>query len=165
MWLITVCLTFSVGLAYIISDFFYYKTAVHNIIDKYTGLLQLPSFAGQYLCIHVQSGRPVMDTQACLVNSAGWPDDCDKINSICVHAYHIPFIHSCYFYIASSRPLLLRGTPNTARIQKRHRQQGPCVAARAGFEPTTLWMKGNESTNEPPRPTLCTDSDAVQQTI
>ena len=31
--------------------------------------------------------------------------------------------------------------------------QGPYVAARAGFEPTTLRTKGNESTNEPPRPT------------
>ena len=36
--------------------------------------------------------------------------------------------------------------------------QGPYVAARAGFEPTTLKTKGAESTNEPPRPTiyLCT---------
>jgi len=31
--------------------------------------------------------------------------------------------------------------------------QGPYVAARAGSEPTTLRMKGPESTNEPPRPT------------
>ena len=31
--------------------------------------------------------------------------------------------------------------------------QGPCVAARAGFEPMTLRTKGAESTNEPPRPT------------
>ena len=30
---------------------------------------------------------------------------------------------------------------------------GPYVAARVGFEPTTLWTKGDESTNEPPRPT------------
>ena len=30
--------------------------------------------------------------------------------------------------------------------------QGPYVAARAGFEPATLWMKGFESTNEPPCP-------------
>src|SRR6218665_805536 len=30
--------------------------------------------------------------------------------------------------------------------------QGPYVVARAGFEPKTLWMKGNESTNEPPCP-------------
>ena len=27
------------------------------------------------------------------------------------------------------------------------------MAARAGFEPATLWTKGVESTNEPPRPT------------
>ena len=31
--------------------------------------------------------------------------------------------------------------------------QGPYVAARAGVEPTTLWTKGDESTNEPPCPT------------
>ena len=31
--------------------------------------------------------------------------------------------------------------------------QGPYMAARAGFEPTTLRMKGNESSNEPPHPT------------
>ena len=30
--------------------------------------------------------------------------------------------------------------------------QGPYVAARAGFEPATLRSKGDESTNEPPRP-------------
>ena len=30
--------------------------------------------------------------------------------------------------------------------------QGPYVAARAGFEPTTLRTKGGESTNEPPCP-------------
>ena len=35
--------------------------------------------------------------------------------------------------------------------------QGPYMAAGAGFEPTTLRTKGDESTNEPPRPTnaLC----------
>ena len=31
--------------------------------------------------------------------------------------------------------------------------QGPYVAASAGFEPTTLRTKGDESTNQPPRPT------------
>src|SRR6218665_274503 len=33
--------------------------------------------------------------------------------------------------------------------------QGPYVVARTGFEPTTFRKKGNESTNEPPCPTLC----------
>ena len=32
--------------------------------------------------------------------------------------------------------------------------QRPYMAARAGFEPTTLQTKGDESTNEPPRPTI-----------
>ena len=31
--------------------------------------------------------------------------------------------------------------------------QGPYVADRAGFEPATLWTKGDESTDESPRPT------------
>src|SRR6218665_1987493 len=31
--------------------------------------------------------------------------------------------------------------------------QGPCVTAREGFEPTTLRLKGIDSTNAPPRPT------------
>src|SRR6218665_2607119 len=78
------------------------------------------------------------------------------------------FIHSLgYFYSASSSPLLLRGAPDTARIlclsftPKHHRQssaseglaQGPYLVTRAGFKPTTLWTKGDESTNEPPCPT------------
>ena len=76
-------------------------------------------------------------------------------------------IHSGYFYSASSRPLLLRRASDTARILYRgfHAEapqataseglaQGPYVAARAGVEPTTLRMKGVESTNEPPRPTI-----------
>ena len=33
--------------------------------------------------------------------------------------------------------------------------QGPYVAATEGFEPVTLRTKGDESTNEPPRPTTC----------
>jgi len=32
--------------------------------------------------------------------------------------------------------------------------QGPYVAARAGFKPTTLWTKGDKSTNESPHPTI-----------
>ena len=35
------------------------------------------------------------------------------------------------------------------------------MAARAGFEPTTLRTKGDESTNKPPRPTNYYDDDAV----
>ena len=33
--------------------------------------------------------------------------------------------------------------------------QGPYMAARAGFEPMTLRLKGIDSTNAPPRPTNC----------
>ena len=66
-------------------------------------------------------------------------------------------------YSASSSSLLLRDAPDTARILcrsfmlKHHRQLQvkdlPKVpTARAGFEPTTLRTKGDESTNEPPCP-------------
>ena len=78
------------------------------------------------------------------------------------------FIHSGYFYNASLSPLLLIVAPDTARLLCRslHDEtpqatasegpaQGPYVVARAGFEPTTLRTKGDESTNEPPRLTKC----------
>ena len=73
------------------------------------------------------------------------------------------FIHSWYFYSTSSSLLLLRSAPNRARILYRvsefHAEapqataskglaQGPYVAARTGFEPTTLRTKGDESTND-----------------
>src|SRR6218665_1007570 len=86
------------------------------------------------------------------------------------------FIHSCCFYSVPSSPLLLKGAPDTARIlcAPRHSTdtvsefhvetsqatvrkglaQGPHMAARAGFEPTTLRTKGVESTNESSRPTM-----------
>jgi len=32
--------------------------------------------------------------------------------------------------------------------------QGPYVAVRVGVEPMTLWTKGVDSTNGPPRPTI-----------
>src|SRR6218665_1122566 len=68
------------------------------------------------------------------------------------------FIHSGYFYSASSSPVLLGGTPDTARILfrsftlKRHRKlrakdlpKSPVLLNR--FEPATLRTKGSESTN------------------
>src|SRR6218665_318238 len=75
------------------------------------------------------------------------------------------FMHSGYFYSASSSPLLLRSAPNAAWIRcrsftlKRHRQQQvkdlPKVPTwrLAGFEPMTLRSNGIDSTNAPPRPT------------
>ena len=78
-----------------------------------------------------------------------------KLVDLSVHS----IIHSGYFYSASPSPLLLRGTPDTAQIPCRSftpqatasegLAQGPYVATRAGFEPTTLRTKGNDSTNEP----------------
>src|SRR6218665_248773 len=57
------------------------------------------------------------------------------------------YFYSCYFYSASTSPLLLRGAPKTARIlcrsftPKRHGQLRvknlPDVAAREGFQPKT----------------------------
>ena|SRR6218665_2327530 len=77
---------------------------------------------------------------------------------------HTSFIHSGYFYSASSSSQLLRGAPDTAQILcrsfalKRYTQlceglaQGPYVVAREGFEPVNLWTKGIGSTNQPPCP-------------
>src|SRR6218665_4149257 len=82
---------------------------------------------------------------------------------ISVWSFIHSFIHSAYFYSASSSPLLLRGDPDTARIlcrsftSKRHRKlqvkvaQGPYMA-RAGFELMNLRTKGDRSTKKPPRP-------------
>ena len=90
--------------------------------------------------------------------------DLPYLNSSCSFIHS--FFHSGYFYSTSSSPLLLRGAPETARMlcrsftPKCHRQlrvkdlpKVPYVAARVEFEPSTLWMKGDESTNEPPHPT------------
>ena len=74
---------------------------------------------------------------------------------MCTHL-SLTFIYSGYFYSASSSPLLLRGTPDTARILfhteapqalSEGLAQGLYVAARAGFEPTTFQTKGVESNN------------------
>ena len=43
--------------------------------------------------------------------------------------------------------------------------QGPYVAAIAGFEPATLQTKGDESTDEPPRPTIHCLRFTVRQAI
>ena len=42
--------------------------------------------------------------------------------------------------------------------------QGPYVAARAGFEPTILRMKGHESTNEAPRSVEYADNNVLKTT-
>ena len=67
-------------------------------------------------------------------------------------------MHSGYFYSASSSPLLLRGAADIARVSREAARatvseklaQGPYVAASAGFEPMTLRMKNDKSTNESP---------------
>src|SRR6218665_2611187 len=74
------------------------------------------------------------------------------------------FVDSGYFYSASSSPLLLRGAPDTARIMcrsftpKRHRQLRVKDLSKAPTRrlerDSTLRTKGDESTNEPPRPTI-----------
>ena len=76
------------------------------------------------------------------------------------------FIHSFILAISIAPPsslLLLRGAPDysTNTVSEFHAEatvgkglaQGPCVAARAGVEPTTLRLKVIASTNAPPRPT------------
>src|SRR6218665_244650 len=80
--------------------------------------------------------------------------------------YFISF-HSGRFYSNPSSHLLLRGAPDYSThrycIGVSHRStqatagkglaHGPYVTARAGVEPTTLWLKVIISTKAPPRPT------------
>ena len=81
------------------------------------------------------------------------------------HPFILSFIHSGYFYSASSSALLFRGAPDTAwtllefnakvsqATASEQLTQGPYVAATVGFKPITLRTKGVEPTNEPPHPT------------
>ena len=79
-------------------------------------------------------------------------------------AYIHVCIHSGYFYITSSSPLLLRGAPGTALILchaeapqatvSEGLAQGPYMAARARVEPATLRTKGVDSTNATHTPHL-----------
>ena len=76
-----------------------------------------------------------------------------------------PFIHSVYFYSASSVHYYIqrRSRHSTDTVPKFHAEepqatvneglaQGPYVAARAGVEVMTLRTKGVGNTNEPPTP-------------
>src|SRR6218665_131283 len=90
----------------------------------------------------------------------------------CIHVYYTMYdnyyylssIHSGYFYSTSSSSLLHRSAPSTDTVSEFYAEapqatasegldQGPNVAAKAGFEPATLRTTGVESTNEPPSPT------------
>src|SRR6218665_1672084 len=73
------------------------------------------------------------------------------------------FIHSGYFFKSTTTQRRSQHSMDTvsefhAKAQQATASeglaQGPYVAARAGFEPMTLRMKGDESTNEP-APRLC----------
>jgi len=74
---------------------------------------------------------------------------------------HPSFIHSfSHFYSAPLSPLLLKAAPDysTDTASEFHAEahrlaQGPYMAAGAGVEPTTLWLKVIASTKAPPRPT------------
>src|SRR6218665_1670624 len=92
----------------------------------------------------------------------------------------VAFIHSGYFYSASSSPLVLRGSPGTARIvtvSEFHVEatqetaseglaQGPYVTARAGVEATTIRPIGVDSTNEPQRFFTCSNfADQIERII
>ena len=75
--------------------------------------------------------------------------------------YELSFIHSCYFYSASSSPLLLRGSPDTARIlcrnftSKRHRQLWvkdlPKVPTRRLERELNPWHFGRKASTQPMR--------------
>jgi len=82
----------------------------------------------------------------------------------CIALLCIVFIH---FYSTSHEPL--RSAPDHSNchcVGSLHAEalhatvseglvQGPYVAARVGFETTTLWSKGIDSTNASPRSTKC----------
>ena len=83
----------------------------------------------------------------------------DYFHQYNIHLEMIPFIHSGYFYSASSSPLLLRGAPGTARIlcrsfmPKHHRQEGLALCgSQSGIR--TLRPKGDKSINELPHPNI-----------
>ena len=54
---------------------------------------------------------------------------------------------------ASARSTISLELTIMTRYDRMNIAQGPCVAAREGFEPTTLQSKSVDSTNLPPRPT------------
>jgi len=60
------------------------------------------------------------------------------------------FIHSGYFYSTDTETEFHVEAPQATVSEGL--AQGPYVAARAVFEPTTLWTEGLESTNKPPHP-------------
>ena len=81
---------------------------------------------------------------------------------------HLSYIHSFYFYSASSSPLLLRGAPNTAWIlcrnftSKRHHRQlwvkdlpkVPTWRLERESNPWPFGRKASTLPNMPPRPTI-----------
>ena len=83
------------------------------------------------------------------------------------HSFIYSFTHSfrlCLWRLFKSTTTQRRSRQSTDILSEFHAEapqattsdglaQGPYVAAKAGFEPATLWTKGVESTNEPPRPT------------
>ena len=87
-------------------------------------------------------------------------------NQIFCSSYFNSFIHSGHFYSAPSSPLLLRGAPDYStdtasefhaeahrQLQVKDLPKVLYMAARAGVEPTTLWLRVIASTNAPPCPT------------
>ena len=65
-----------------------------------------------------------------------------------------PFqVHYCSEALPTQHGLLCRSFTPKHHRKLRVKDQGLCIAAKAGFEPTTLRMKGDESTNGPLHPT------------
>ena len=80
--------------------------------------------------------------------------------------YHDSFIHSFKLFLKLFKPTTTQRCSRHSMdtVSEFHPEkpqataneglaQGPYMAARVGFEPTTLRMKGVESTSDPPRPT------------
>src|SRR6218665_581244 len=85
------------------------------------------------------------------------------VHTCCSNMYIQSFVLSGYYYNASSSPLLLRGAPDCSidTVSELIREalqataseglaKSPYVAARVGFEPSTLRTKDAELTTEPP---------------
>jgi len=109
----------------------------------------------------IQSLGPTLEAKILVLSSKSCPGpEASGLNN---KADKQTFVSSGYFYRTSSSPLLLRSAPDTERkLSLFHAEapqataseglaQGPYVAARAGFEPTILRTKGDESTNEQPK--------------
>ena len=156
-----------------------FKHAINNLITltvHYEALLTYNLVCGWYLlnsfmnCFSLKTEDQSINHRLLSTRAHRLINWCKSIPSAgfdhgCANNNHSFYIHSGYFYSASSSPLLLRGAPDYSidtllELTREALQatvseglaQGPYVAARVRFKPATLRTQG-EPTTEPPRPT------------